>query len=181
MSVNMKQKDIDIDNVIQNLLYDYAKWCRYILDKDAEKIKRGQIRDSWEIDMHNSAESAYSVLLEIAKNPKDYLYSGKNLVYAPNNLHAQIEPLFGNKFDRSSDHFFYRVCEKIADHVNNPFKNGEKWHFYDNKSVMDDVGAADILKYARMVKYWNAKNNVFKQLHAQFMSSRKLSEKNNAY
>lgn len=150
----------NMDETIQKLLKAYAKWCYSILQKDQKRLQTQYFATKEDqakaIQEHTRAKHAYEFLLKIAENPKQYLYSGKDLIYADGDLYNKLEPILAMRFDKSQQHLLVRLSEKIAHHVNYGHNNHEGVWAYDSNSGMRDLEAESILKMNKSVQLWNA-------------------------
>lgn len=158
--VYMKVKDVDA--TIKKLLHSYAKHCRSILDNDLKRIQRNKYKTQKEFqDAKNDyyeANKAYEFLLKIANEPKKYLYTGEDIIYAKcmdgETLYTKLSPILGNRFDRSlSGSVMCRVSECIKHHVlyGENDHNGN-WICYNTNN---DLDAKEIFKYNQKIQLWH--------------------------
>ena len=150
----------NIDETIQKLLNGYAQWCYTILQKDHKRLQKQYFPTKEDqakaVQEYTRAKQAYEFLLKIVKEPKKYLYSGKDLIYADGDLYNKLMPILAVRFDKSQNHLLVRLSEAIADHVKygNNDHNGV-WVYYSD-SGMHDLEAEKILKMNKSVQLWNA-------------------------
>ena len=154
----------NIDETIRKLLNAYAKRCNTVLHKDLKALHKRRFfaeNDREEAFQEYTKEKNALLLLEkIAKNPKKYLYSGKDLVYADGDLYNKLSPILSARFDKSKDkHLLVRLSEKIAHHVNYG-KNDYQgvWVFYDEGGR--DLEAEAIINMNKSVQLWNSNDLV---------------------
>ena len=158
----------NIDETVKKLLNGYAKWCATVLNKESAKIQKQKFyddKDRWDaVQKHTRQKHAYEFLLKIAAEPKKYLYSGKDIIYACSesgeSLYNQLSPILCYPFDRGYGHLIVRLSEAIANHVNYGHDdfNGV-WVYYD-KSAVRDLEAEKIAKMNKTVQLWNANSFV---------------------
>ena len=153
----------NIDETIQKLLNGYAKWCATVLEKKAKALQKQKFytdEDRKNANQEYTKEkNAYEYLLQIAEDPKKYLYSGKDLIYSDIIDYNKLSPILDMPFDRSGNNLLVRLGEKIAHHV----KHGENdadgvWVYYGN-SLVFDLDAESIIKMNHEVDKW--KSNAF--------------------
>ena len=154
----------NIDKTIQKLLHGYAQHCGFTLDKDESFFsKRRFLNKSYnriDEELHEGAKKAFVLLLDIADNPKKYLYSGRTLIYTllpdGTRLYDNLLPIMGHHFDPSNKFLLLRLSEEIAKHINRGEKNTDKdWIYYGNDTFAGDLEAEAILKMNRSVELWN--------------------------
>lgn len=164
----------NIDETIKKLLYAYAKHCATVLAQDEKNIKKRkyeneEYRKQDEMSLAK-AKQAYNFLLKIAQNPKNYLYSGKD-IYRTNLpdgtfLWERLLPIMGLRFDPSNDYLLLRLSEQIAQHVKcTPNKPDEIWEYCEEFDDVD-ISAELIINMNKKVQLWNSNNfsAVFKGL-----------------
>lgn len=151
----------NIDKTIKKLLDAYAKWVHTVLVEKSKELQKQKFdspeqRSKAEQDLERERE-AYEFFLKIAAEPKQYLYSGDNIIYAGlkegKSLHDQLSPILCRPFDRSQGHLICRLSEVIAHHAkynNNP---DDDWVYYDHNY---DSDAEAIMKMNKTVQLWNA-------------------------
>ncbi len=154
----------NIDETIKKLLNGYAQWCYSILQKDHKRITKAYFPTQEDrakaVQEYTAAKTAYEFLLKIAKEPKKYLYSGKDLIYADGDLHNKLLPILGWRFDKSGKHLLVRLGEKIAHHVKYGKNDHEgNWVYYGN-SLVFDLEAEEIIKMNKVVQLWNSNDFV---------------------
>ena len=112
----------NIDETIQKLLKAYAQWCKTVLDKQLKEIQKKKFyteKDRTDANQeYTRAKQAYEYLLEIVADPKKYLYSGKDIIYADTVDYNKLLPILDGRFDKSQKHLLVRLSEAIAHHVN---------------------------------------------------------------
>lgn len=150
----------DMDETIKKLLNGYAKWCYTILQADRKRIQKQYFANK--ADLKNAfqeyvaTKKAYKFLLEIAKEPKKYLYSGKDLIYADGDLFHKLEPILAVRFDKSQKHLLVRLSEQIAEHVKYGRDDCEgNWIYYEDSN---DFAAEAIIEMNKAVQLWNLNN-----------------------
>ena len=153
----------NIDETIKKLLNGYAKWCYTILRADRKRIQKQYFADKGDLknafQEYVAAKKAYKFLLEIAKEPKKYLYSGKDLIYAPGDLFRKLEPILAVRFDKSQKHLLVRLSEQIAKHVQYGKNNNDGvWVYYDGDGR--DFEAEAIINMNKSVQLWNSNDLV---------------------
>ena len=151
----------NIDKTIKKLLNGYAQWCYTILQKEHKRLQKQYFPTKEDqakaVQEYTRAKQAYEFLLKIAEKPQDYLYSGKDLIYADGDLYNKLSPILGMPFDKSQKHLLVRLSEAIAHHVNYESHHNENgnWIYYSD-SAMRDLEAEKILKMNKAVQLWNA-------------------------
>ena len=163
----------NIDETVQKLLYGYVEWCYGILDKKLKTIQKkkyftpeDRVKEAQE---YTRERNAYEYLLEIAKDPKKYLYSGKDIIYSDLIDYNKLEPVLDMPYDRSGKHLLQRLSEAIAHHVNHGKNdNNGVWVYYGN-SLVFDLDAESIIKMNREVDTW--KSNAFVAAIKQMLPS----------
>ena len=154
----------NIDETIKKLLNGYAQWCYTILQKEHKRLQKQYFPTKEDqakaVQEYTRAKQAYEFLLKIAEKPQDYLYSGKDLIYADGDLYNKLFPILGMPFDKSQKHLLVRLSEAIAQHVNyGKNDHNNVWVYYGN-SAMRDLEAEKILKMNKSVQLWNANSFV---------------------
>jgi hypothetical protein len=152
----------NIDETIKKLLTGYAQWCYTVLQKEHKRLQKQyfptQKDRSDAIQEHTKAKHAYEFLLKIAQEPKKYLYSGKDLVYADGDLYNKLDPILDMPYDKTGNNLLVRLGEKIAHHVKHGKDNNDGvWLYYGN-SLVFDLDAEEIIKINKVVQLWNANN-----------------------
>lgn len=150
----------NIDETIKKLLDAYAKWVQTVLIEKSEKLQKQKF-DS--LEQRSKAErelarekDAYVFFLKIAAEPKKYLYSDKNIIYACSengkSLFNQLSPILCHPFDRSQKHLICRLSDVIVHHAmyNKP---DDVWVYYDHDY---DSDAEEIMQMNKTVQLWNA-------------------------
>ena len=156
----MATVNINIDKTIQKLLNGYTKWVATVLDKQLKEIQKKKFRTEKERanaeQEYARAKQAYEYLLEIAADPKKYLYSGNDIIYSKTVDYNKLMPVLDdNRFDKSQKHLLVRLSEAIAHHVkygHNDY-NGN-WVYYGEPN--QDFEAQNIIKMNKAVALWNA-------------------------
>ncbi len=150
----------NIDETIQKLLNAYAQWCEVILNKKVKDIQKGRFvieKDRTKANQEFTlAKNANKFLKEIAKNPKKYLYSGEDLIYAKGNLYNKLSPILNMPFDKSGNNLLVRLSEKIAYHVRYGRNDSDGVWVYSGNNIFADFEAESILKMNKAVQLWNA-------------------------
>lgn len=150
----------NIDETIKKLLAAYAKWVQTVLTEKSEKLQKQKFdslerRSKAERELA-SEKDALVFFLKIAAEPKKYLYSGKNIIYAGletgKSLFDQLSPILCRPFDRSQKHLIVRLSEVIAHHAMY-HKPDDVWVYYDHDY---DSDAEDIMQMNKTVQLWNA-------------------------
>ena len=154
----------NIDETIQKLLNGYAKWVAAVLAKQLKELQKKKFyteKDRAEANQEYArAKHAYEYLLEIAADPKKYLYSGKDIIYADTVDYNKLLPILGWRFDKSGKHLLVRLSEKIAHHVKYGKNDHEgNWVYYGN-SLVFDLDAEEIIKMNKAVQLWNSNDFV---------------------
>lgn len=150
----------NIDETIKKILCDYAKHCKEVLDKQTKELQKRKFFADEDrknaIQEQTKAKHAYEFLLEIAEEPKKYLYSGKDLIYANRDLYDKLLPIMTMRFDPSGKHLLVRLSEKIAHHVQfeSRYDSNGVWVYYGNSAVCD-TNAESIIKMSKVVELWN--------------------------
>lgn len=154
----------NIDETIKKLLQGYAKWCYTILQKDHKRITKQYFPTQEDrakaVQEYTAAKKAYEFLLEIAKEPKKYLYSGKDLIYEDGDLYNKLLPILNGRFDKSDKHLLVRLSEKIAYHVNYGKNDHEGNWIYYGDSAIRDLEAEAIILMNKSVQLWNSNDFV---------------------
>ena len=155
----------NMDKTIQKLLFAYAARCKRIMDKDRKHIEKQHFptqKDRTDaVQKLTRVERAYEFLLEIAENPKKYLYSGKDLIYAEGDLFNKLSPILSTRFDKSQKHLLVRLSEKIAYHVNYEQRyNDHNGVWVYSGTPNSDLNAEAILQMNKIVQLWNANDFV---------------------
>ena len=150
----------NIDETIQKLLSGYAQWCYTVLQKDHKRLQKQYFPTQEDrtkaIQEYTEAKHAYEYLLKIVADPKKYLYSGKDIIYADTVDYNKLAPMLDNRFDKSQKHLLVRLSEAIAHHVNyGKNDHNNVWVYYGN-SAMRDLEAEKILEMNKSVQLWNA-------------------------
>ena len=113
------------------------------------------------VQEYTKTRNAYKLLVEIAKEPKKYLYSGKDLIYADLDLYNNLLPIMDMRFDRSDKHLLVELSKKIAHHVRyGKNDNNGVWVYYGPNRVglstySSDSEAESIIKMSKIVELWN--------------------------
>lgn len=154
----------NIDETIQKLLKGYAKWCDTVLQKDTKALQKKKFYTEKDRTKANQectrAKKAYEYLLEIAANPKKYLYTEKDIIYSDVVDYNKLSPILGYHFDRTKNGpVLVRLSEAIAHHV----KYGQNdhngvWVYYGEPN--QDFEAQKIIKMNKVVQLWNANDFV---------------------
>ena len=153
----------NIDETIKKLLDGYAKWCDSVLLKDAKALQKKKFYTNEDRKNDNqeysAARKAYEYLLEIAADPKKYLYTEKDIIYSDVVDYNKLLPVLGSRFDKSGKHLMVRLSEAIAQHV----KYGQNdyngvWVYYGEPN--QDFEAQKIIKMNKAVQLWNANDIV---------------------
>ncbi len=161
----------NIDETIQKLLNGYAKWVATVLAKQLKELQKKKFyteKDRAEANQEYArAKQAYEYLLEIAADPKKYLYSGKDLIYSDIVDYNKLLPILGMRFDKSQKHLLVRLGEKIAHHVKYGHNDHEgNWVYYGPNRVgflsysPSDLEAEWIINANKSVQLWNANDFV---------------------
>ncbi len=150
----------NIDETIQKLLNAYAQWCEVIINKKAKEIQKARFvmqQDRTKaVQEHTQDKRANELLKKIAKNPKEYLYSGEDLIYAPGDLYNKLSPILSMPFDKTGNNLLIRLSEAIAYHVKfGRNDNNGVWVYYGNSGDYD-LEAKSILEMNKVVQLWNA-------------------------
>ena len=153
----------NIDETIQKLLNGYAQWCKTVLEKKAKALQKQKFYTDEDRKNANQeytrAKKAYEYLLEIAENPKKYLYSGKDIIYADTVDYNKLLPVLDGNFDKSYTHLMVRLSEAIANHINYGQNDHDGvWVYYGQPN--QDFEAQSIIKMNKVVQLWNANNFV---------------------
>lgn len=160
----------NIDETIKKLLEGYAKWCYTILQKDHKRITKQYFPTPEDrakaVQEYTAAKTAYEFLLEIAKEPKKYLYSGEDLINT--GLYDKLSPILGERFDKSKDmRLLVALSEKIEHHVKYGHNDHEgNWIYYGPDRVgflsyqSSDLEAEAIIDMNKVVQLWNANDFV---------------------
>ncbi|MBR0212456.1 MAG: hypothetical protein IJQ55_02505, partial [Alphaproteobacteria bacterium] len=125
---------INIDRTIESLLNKYRAHCAKVLEDKRKSLAKKKSVKQEELDDYNASLSSYEFLEKIVKNPKMYLYSGKDIIYTNlkngENLYNKLQHVLTNEFDNGTG-IIYKLSEAIAHHVSSPFtdKNG-KWEYW---------------------------------------------------
>jgi hypothetical protein len=156
----------NIDETVKKLLNGYAKWCSRILAKDAKALQKRKFLTSKDrleaVQEYTSAKNAYEYLLQIAANPKKYLYTGQDLFRSKVVDYHKLLPILSARFDRGGKHLFVRLCEKIAYHVEYESRfndNNGVWVYHGNSGMLD-LNAEAIIKMNKTVALWNSNDFV---------------------
>ena len=161
----------NIDETIKKLLNGYAKWCYTILQKEHKRLQKQYFPTKEDqakaFQEYTRTKQAYEYLLEIAENPKKYLYSGKDLIYADTVDYNKLSPVLAVRFDKSKNkHLLVRLSEKIANHVKYGHNDYEgNWVYYGPNRVglstyPSDLEAEAIISMNKAVQLWNANDFV---------------------
>ena len=153
----------NIDETIQKLLNGYAKWVATVLAKQLKELQKKKFyteKDRAEANQeYVRTKQAYEYLLEIAADPKKYLYTEKDIIYSDVVDYNKLMPVLGNLFDKSGKHVIVLLSEAIAHHVkygNNDY-NGN-WIYYGEPN--QDFEAQNIIKMNKVVALWNSNDFV---------------------
>lgn len=151
----------NIDKTIQKLLYGYAQWCYTILQKEHKRLQKQYFPTKEDqakaVQEYTRAKQAYEFLLKIAKEPDKYLYSGKDLIYADDDLYNKLDPILVMPYDKNQNNLLVNLSKAIAHHVNyeSHYNENGNWIYYGN-SATRDLEAEKILKMNKAVQLWNA-------------------------
>ena len=168
-SVRMAPKNID--ETIKKLLQGYAQWCYTILQKEHKRLQKQYFPTKEDqakaFQEYTRTKQAYEYLLEIAKEPKKYLYSGKDLIYSDTVDYNKLLPILNGYFDKSQKHLLVRLSEKIAQHVKYGKNDHEgNWIYYGPQRVgfmsysPSDLEAEWIINANKSVQLWTANDFV---------------------
>ena len=154
----------NIDETVQKLLQGYAKRCYKILQKDNDTLQKQHFVNKAEqkkaFDEYAETKKAYDFLVKVAEEPKKYLYSGKDLIYASGNLYLKLSPLMERRFDKSGNHLLVRLGECIARHVTYGKNNQDGvWVYYGGEWGRDS-DAETIISMNKTVQLWNSNDFV---------------------
>lgn len=149
----------NIDETIRKLLNGYAKWVATVLAKQLKELQKKKFyteKDRAEANQEYArTKQAYEYLLEIAADPKKYLYTEKDIIYSDVVDYNKLMYVLGNRFDKSGKHLIVRLSEAIAHHVKygNNDHNGN-WIYYGEPN--QDFEAQNIIKMNKTVALWNS-------------------------
>ena len=149
----------NIDETIQKLLNSYAKWCATVLEKEAKALQKKKFYTEKDRKEYERAKKAYEYFLQIAADPKKYLYTEKDIIYSDVVDYNKLMPVLETPFDRSAKHLLDRLSEAIAHHVKYG-KNNHRgvWVYYGEPN--QDFEAQNIIKMNKAVQLWNANDFV---------------------
>ena len=154
----MVKKIIDMDATIKSFLDAYAKNCADVLQKHKEKLKKNKFSSDKErndaMAEVKNAENSYKFLLSIVKEPKKYLYSGKDIIYEyvedGVSIYHKLTPILVGDYAVYGSPLV-ELSKYIANHV----KHGKNEHgvwIYRSGSTVSDYDAEGILKLNRAFK-----------------------------
>ena len=148
---------INIDRTIESLLNKYLARCAKVLEDKRKSLAKKKSVKQEELDEYNASLASYEFLAKIAKNPKMYLYSGKDIIYTNlktgESVYKKLQNVLTNEFDNGT-HLIMRLSEAIAHHVSNPFTDKKTaWEYYKGNN---DIEAEQVLKINKVASLLGA-------------------------
>ena len=146
-----------MDATIRILLDKYMKHCAAVLENKNKKLSKKKTVDDKELQEYTDAVYSYNFLQKVVKNPKTYLYTGKDIIYTNlkngESLYNKLQHVLTNEFDNGT-RVIYSLSEAIAHHVSSPFtdKSG-KWEYWSGNH---DFEAEKILQINKVVSLLGA-------------------------
>ena len=150
----MVKKIIDMDATIKSFLDAYAKNCADVLQKHKEKLNKNKFSNDKDrndaIQEIQEAENAYNFLLQIVKEPKKYLYSGKDIIDADGDIYNKLAPILSGDYAVVGNPLV-EISKCIANHVNRGSNERGVWIYRQGVSDLD-YDAEEVLKLNRALK-----------------------------
>ena len=155
---------INVDETIQKLLYNYVKWAETVHKQEVKKVQNQKFFDRQDetraAQRCSEQKNAIKFLKEIAKNPKKYLYSGKDIkntyLEDKKTIEEKLHPILLPPFDNTElfeEKVLMVLGKLIAFHVK------EEQDLNDQNGVwVDDANSMtsySVIRLNKSVQLWN--------------------------
>ncbi len=156
---------INVDETIQKLLNGYVKWSERIMEQELKKVQSTKFftkeQRTRAAQKYTEQKNAVKFLKEIAKDPKKYLYSGKNIkeTYPSDKktIEEKLHPILLPPFD-NAEIFEEKILMLLSDLIAFHIKE-EQGEFNDENGVwIDDVNTITAYSIMRLNKRVQLRN-----------------------